>query len=119
MSTQKDLPMAGIHDPKTYHAMSRPHADTEAAQQAIDAFIAETREVRVKHRVADVLMVVMVDVLHGEDEMGAVPVAQVCTLGDVRNAEFMAGLAVGATGRERAHRVAGAISNGREAGRKR
>lgn len=50
------------HDPKNYRIMSEPFQDNTAANAAIDAFAADLKAIRDKHRIADVYCIIAVNV---------------------------------------------------------
>ena len=49
-----------MEDPKLYREMSQPHASRKAAADAADAFFDDLREIRKKHRIADVAAVIQI-----------------------------------------------------------
>ena len=55
MSQQKEL---GFNDADNYAEMMKPHADAEAADTTLKAFFQELYELRNKHRLANVSVIV-------------------------------------------------------------
>lgn len=53
-----------LQDKTTYLAMSVPR-ETKEAEASIEAFLADVRELRVKHRIADVALVISVNTFDG------------------------------------------------------
>lgn len=89
----------GIHDPENYRKMAESFASLEEANAALDAFFADVRAARQKHRIADVLTVTMFTVRYADGEEGAA--LSRSHNGDVLKAESMAAYALG---REQEHR---------------
>lgn len=86
--------MTVIQDAKTYYKLSEPFADADAANAALDAFYAELRELRKKHRLADVHCIVRIDVSYeDEDQIGSV--MSHCHAGSTLWAQAMCAWALG------------------------
>lgn len=58
-----------IFKPDTYRAMSEPFESASDLSEALTEFYADLRELRAKHRIADVLVVVKDAYLHEEGEV--------------------------------------------------
>ncbi len=54
---QPPLPGGFKPDPKRYRQASEPHPSRQAAEEAVNAFYDELSELRVKHRIRDMLVV--------------------------------------------------------------
>lgn len=97
--------MPGYQDPKTYREMLVPHESRDVAAEQADAFIEGVRELRKKHRMANVLLVVEIRYEAGGEETNGMVSAH---LGDTLQAEPMAAFAYGfqaSASRERNERV--------------
>lgn len=88
-------------DPQNYREMSVPFFGPEAANLALEAFYDDVRAARQKHRIADVLTVVSVNVIYDEGGEGAA--LSHSHNGDPMKAESMAAYVFG---REQADRKA-------------
>ena len=67
--------MGGKRDPKTYRALSEPHENTEAVNDAISGFLADVGELRKKYRLANVTTIVQANALTESGEEGEYMVA--------------------------------------------
>lgn len=76
------------NDPKTYREMSVPHASTDAAQNAVNAFLDGVTELRKQHRLADVLVIVETNIITQDGDEGTVSL--VSHMGDSRKSLPMA-----------------------------
>ena len=93
-----------INNPAMYRELSRPFETIEDANEALTAFEKDLYELRVKHRIPDLLFVMRVSVLYEDGEEGA-PVA-VGMFGDENQMESLAGVAYGRANAERQERIA-------------
>lgn len=59
-------------DPKVYREMSVPHANAEAAEAAADAFFDDLYTLRVKHKIADVHVIIQTPIITGDGSEGNV-----------------------------------------------
>ena len=59
-----------IIDPALHRKLSEPFPSLEAANEALDNFQAEFRELRAKHRIPEVLVVVGVNVIYASGAEG-------------------------------------------------
>lgn len=87
-----------VHDPVLYARMSEPHPTFEAGGVAIDAFFADVRAAREKHRVRDVHVVAAVAVENGP------PAVSVLECGDYHVMPKLIGVALESL-RQRAREV--------------
>lgn len=85
--------MDHIKDPATYRAMLVPHESIEAATEALRAFRDDMRELRKKHRIAEVNFIAKVIYVtaDGEETEGAAPLH----IGDPTHAWPMSAFAAG------------------------
>jgi hypothetical protein len=90
--------MERIIDQKNYRRVSEPFVNAEQANAAIELFYKEVRELRNKHRIADVLVVCCVNVSYAEGEGQAMSRSH---HGDPLKAEALAAYAYGAEQAER------------------
>jgi hypothetical protein len=79
-------------DPKTYREMCVPFESADVAEKAITAFFEEVREVRIKHKMPDVLLVVSLSWMSEGEEL---PTMALVHNGDSNKAEGMAAFALG------------------------
>lgn len=79
-------------NPERYRRLSEPFANRDIANESLEAFFKELGELREKHRIADVLVVVCVNVRYGETEGAAMCHA---SFGDPLKPESMAAYAYG------------------------
>lgn len=84
--------MEHITDPENYRKMSEPFASADEANAALKEFMAGVRELRKKHRIADVLTVVAVNAKYESGEGRAITHG---FNGNSQNAEGMAAYAYG------------------------
>lgn len=82
-----------MNDPANYRKMSEPFIGSDAAKTAVLEFSKELRELRQKHRIADVLCVCAVNIQYEDGEEGIQMVTQHHGLGAL--AEGMAAFALG------------------------
>lgn len=85
--------MPKIGDPSTYRAMLVPHDSADAANEALAAFHEGMRELRKKHRIAEVNFIAKVLYVgeDGEEREGAAPIH----IGDPSHAGHMSAFAAG------------------------
>jgi len=85
--------MNAIKDPATYREMLVPHESIEAANEALSAFHADLREIRKKHRIAEVNFIakVLYVTADGDESEGAAPMH----IGDPLHAGHMSAFAAG------------------------
>ena len=106
MSDTKPL-SEGINDPATYRRLSEPFASVDEAEKAWMAFAAELRELRAKHRIADLLAVAGISFIAADGEESWLPI--VLHNGDEMKAETLAAYAFGAEQANRQERIARAL----------
>lgn len=83
-----------IEDPKLYRKLSEPFNGADEANAALLAFLTEMRELRTKHRIAEVTFAVAVNVDYGGED-GESSGMSVGHFGDESKAEVMAAYALG------------------------
>lgn len=109
-------PKVGVNNPSLYRELSVPFAGPEQADAALSAFYTELYELRVKHRVQDVLIVVQASVKYPDEDEG-----EVCScvhFGKDDNAENLAAYALGYLGAQRQERTAKMLSRAGKSVRK-
>lgn len=90
--------------PDTYRIMCEPHESMAVLEKAWESFFEETREIRAKHRIADVLIVAEMNVI---TESGAEGVVRAMgSMGNSDNAERLAAFALGSASAEREQKIA-------------
>ena len=77
-----------IQDTATYREMSEPFAGTEELNDALLAFYEDLREIRTKHRLADVLVVVQDAYLDNDGQ--EIPALSRSNIGSIHNCLPMA-----------------------------
>lgn len=85
------------HDPATYRKMQEPFGSPETANAALQAFFDDVKAARVKHHIADVLLVINVNVVYPSGEGQALTCSMI---GDELRGEPMAAYAHGAMAAE-------------------
>ena len=92
-----------INDPANYRELSAPFTSIGVANAALKAFFDDVRAARQKHRIADVLTVVSVNVAYDSGEGTAMSHS---TNGDVLKAQALAAYAYGVEQSESRERMA-------------
>ena len=82
-----------ISNPKLYRELSVPFENPDAANQALEAFVAEFRALREKHRICDIVAVLQVNALNSDGEEGVM--TAVVKQGDPLRAVVMLAQALG------------------------
>jgi|ERR1017187_4388081 hypothetical protein len=96
-----------FNDPALYRKLSEPFATLDEADAATDAFLVELRELRAKHRIADVSLILGINVM-GEDGEGRMLLQS--HVGDTHLAESMLAYAYGAETALRQERTASLLT---------
>lgn len=80
-------------NPKLYRQLSEPFADSDAASKAAKDFADEMAELRIKHKMPDVVVIISVNYLNKDGDEGEIQ----CTLslGDINNKLMMLAHALG------------------------
>lgn len=79
-------------NPELYRQLSAPFESSDAANEAIRAFVTDLRELRERHRIRDVHVIISADVIYGEREGTVITDAH---YGDSLRAEQMLAWALG------------------------
>lgn len=106
---QEELPQVEI-DPARYRKLSEPYASKEAGQAAIVAFFKDLGEIRVKHKIPDLYLVIRATVLTEDQEEGTVTTS--IHFGNELEAEGMLAWALGRVQSERQDRTAKMLRHG-------
>ena len=97
-----------ISDPQLFRELDQPFASVDAFNEALLAFMEEAYELRKKHRITDVHMIVSAQVLDSDgNESARITNAH---FGDTERAESMCAWAMGREHAEREERVAGFLA---------
>lgn len=91
-------------DPANYRKMADPFSSIEDASDAIDSFWRELYELRNKHRIRDVHLILECDVVRNDGSEGTTILSG--HIGDENKAEIMVGFAFGQVQADRQDRVA-------------
>jgi hypothetical protein len=108
------------HSPSRYRELSEP-VPRGVIDDRLQAFFKELQELRIKHKIADVHVIVRADVIVQDDLIAEAEVAPVMTsghLGDSRLAEPMTAWAFGRASAERMQEIDNVKANGIRAGRR-
>lgn len=98
-------------DPETFSKCAMPHPDKAAAEAAVEAFLAAVADLRIKHRIKNMYMILETSALEGE---AVVPYALSMFRGDATAALPMVATAYGAERERHEQMIVMAIKQGRE-----
>ncbi len=98
-----------INDPKLFREMSEPHESPEKAGEALEAFYADVRAAREKHRIRNVMIVGEVSMIIDSEQTQAMSYQ---TCGDIAAAEMLAAYGMGYARKERQMLIAKAQAHG-------
>lgn len=107
-------------NPMRYHELSAP-VPRHLFEERLEAFFAEFKELRIKHKLADVHVVVRGTVIVQDDllqEATAIPVMTSGHFGDSTLQEPMLAWAFGRAGANRAHNIDNYKADGQRSGRR-
>lgn len=106
-----------INAPDIYAECSKPWPDGDAANAAVQAFLSELRDLRIKHKIADVYAIIEVQVL----DAAGVPHAACLTAfnGDSRNVIPMVARAYGEERERHEQVISTLIAQGRATAKER
>lgn len=97
-------------DPATYRKLSEPFESADAAQKAIEAFAEELAQLRKKHHLPNVTVVLKVNVITSDGEEGEIQTY--AHLGDWIEAEPMLAWAFGQQQARRQESIAALLKSG-------
>lgn len=92
-----------LYSPETYREMSKPHASLEEANKEITAFEEAVFELRKKHKIADVYIVISDSMINEEGKEGQFFLT--FQMGDALKSEGMLAYALGRAQKERQERI--------------
>lgn len=95
------------HDPELYREISKPFPSAEAASEAIDAFYDELYELRRKHKIPDVLVVMQVNGMTRDGQEGTMILSGM--IGGAMYEESLAAYALGEASARRQEKIAAII----------
>lgn len=110
--------MPVYNNPQLYRELSAP-VDRAALEDRLEEFFKELMELRVKHKLPDVHVIIRADVFMGDlIDNEVVPVMTAVHLGDSRMQETMTAWAFGRAGVERSREVDASKASGLRTGRR-